>query len=44
LQYFVPRLLAVGIGPDIIGQLMVDNPRALFERAAGMAGEGNEIG
>jgi phosphotriesterase-related protein len=43
LQYFVPRLLAVGIGPDVIEQLMVGNPQALFERAAGMAGEGNEI-
>lgn len=33
LQYFVPRLLAAGLDADVVEQLMVANPRALFDGA-----------
>jgi phosphotriesterase-related protein len=31
LQYFVPRLLRLGLGDDDVTRLLVHNPRALFE-------------
>lgn len=31
LQYFVPRLLRLGLDDDDVTRLLVDNPRALFE-------------
>ena len=31
LQYFVPRLLRLGLNNDDVTRLLVDNPRALFE-------------
>lgn len=31
LQYFVPRLLRAGLDQQAVTQMMVDNPRALFE-------------
>lgn len=34
LQYFVPRLHAAGLDPATVGQLMVANPRALFDDGA----------
>jgi phosphotriesterase-related protein len=33
LQYFVPRLRRLGLDDDGVTQLVVDNPRALFETA-----------
>jgi phosphotriesterase-related protein len=33
LQYFVPRLRRLGLGADAIEQLLVGNPRSLFERS-----------
>lgn len=32
LQYFVPRLRNLGLGADAVEQLLVGNPRSLFER------------
>jgi phosphotriesterase-related protein len=31
LQYFVPRLLRLGLDDDDVTQLLIHNPRALFE-------------
>ncbi|MBA3530040.1 MAG: phosphotriesterase, partial [Propionibacteriaceae bacterium] len=35
LQYFVPRLLSLGVDPVTINQILVDNPRALFDHNNG---------
>jgi len=34
LQYFVPRLQRLGVSADVIAQLLVHNPRSLFETCA----------
>jgi phosphotriesterase-related protein len=34
LQYFVPRLERLGVSADVIAQLLVHNPRSLFETCA----------
>jgi phosphotriesterase-related protein len=33
LQYFIPRLRRLGLGADAVDQLLVGNPRSLFERS-----------
>ncbi len=33
LQYFLPRLRRLGIGDDVVDQLVVSNPKAVFDNA-----------
>jgi len=33
VQYFLPRLRRLGIGDDVVDQLVVSNPKAVFDNA-----------